>query len=236
MRFNNEPDDDDIEDDETYDDEEYEQPARSRKTLTFPGRRASREDDEEYEEDRPAAGSRSAFGGNPQRPQPAAASAPATIPQQSRRRQQPAAGNMQVRVIKPSSFDQARQITDTLLSHRTVLLNLEGLDVNTAQRIVDFASGSCYALRGNFMKISHFIIVITPEDVDIAGDITGDGSQDAASAMAMGAMTGAAASMANQNPAQGTYGAAVGYGNAAPRYSMNAHQCELVRIFVSGQL
>ena len=128
---------------------------------------------------------------------------------------------MQVRVIKPSSFDQARQITDTLLSHRTVLLNLEGLDVNTAQRIVDFASGSCYALRGNFMKISHFIIVITPEDVDIAGDITGDGSQDAASAMAMGAMTGAAASMANQNPAQGTYGAAVGYGNAAPRYSIN---------------
>ena len=45
MRFNNEPDDDDIEDDETYDDEEYEQPARSRKTLTFPGRRASREAD-----------------------------------------------------------------------------------------------------------------------------------------------------------------------------------------------
>lgn len=221
MRFNNEPDDEDIDDDETYEDEEYEQPARSRKTLTFPGRRAAREEDDEYEDERPAAGSRSAFGGA--RPQPAPASAPATVPQPSRRRQQPAAGNMQVRVIKPSSFDQARQITDTLLSHRTVLLNLEGLDVNTAQRIVDFASGSCYALRGNFMKISHFIIVITPEDVDIAGDITGDGSQDAASAMAMGAMTGAAASMANQNPSQqgSTYGAAVGYGNAAPRYSAN---------------
>ena len=85
----------------------------------------------------------------------------------------PSSSKMQVRVIKPSSFDQARQITDTLLAHRTVLLHLEGLDVTTAQRIVDFASGSCYALHGNFMKISHFIIVITPEDVDIAGDIAG---------------------------------------------------------------
>ena len=81
--------------------------------------------------------------------------------------------SQQVRVIKPSSFDHARQITDTLLAHRIVMLNLEGLDVNTAQRIVDFASGSCYALHGNFMRISQYIIVITPEDVDIAGDIAG---------------------------------------------------------------
>ena len=98
----------------------------------------------------------------------------------------PSSTKMQVRVIKPSSFDQARQITDTLLAHRTVLLNLEGLDVATAQRIVDFASGSCYALHGNFMKISHYIIVITPEDVDIAGDITG-GRPDAVAGMLAGA-------------------------------------------------
>ena len=104
----------------------------------------------------------------------------------------PSSSKMQVRVIKPSSFDQARQITDTLLAHRTVLLNLEGLDVNTAQRIVDFASGSCYALHGNFMKISHFIIVITPEDVDIAGDIAGGGRQDAVAGILGAAAQGGA--------------------------------------------
>lgn len=100
--------------------------------------------------------------------------------------------NMQVRIIKPSSFDQAKLITDTLLSHRTVLLNMEGLDVNTAQRIVDFASGSCYALHGNFMKISHFIIVITPEDVSISGDISVEGE----AAQGLGAMNAAAAAAA----------------------------------------
>ncbi|MGN1021956.1 MAG: cell division protein SepF [Lachnospiraceae bacterium] len=224
MKFNSDPEDDDIETDDVYDDDDgYEQPARGgRKMLNFPGKgrptRDRDEEDEEYEDERPSAGNRSVFGAGSR--QPAAAAAPATVPQPSRRRQAPATGNMQVRVIKPSSFDQARQITDTLLSHRTVLLNLEGLDVNTAQRIVDFASGSCYALRGNFMKISHFIIVITPEDVDIAGDITGDSSQDPASAMAMGAMAGAAASMANQNPAQGGYGQAA-YAGPAPRYQAN---------------
>jgi cell division inhibitor SepF len=99
---------------------------------------------------------------------------------------------MQVRIIRPSSFDQAKQITDTLLSHRTVLLNLEGLDVNTAQRIVDFASGSCYALHGNFMKISHFIIVITPEDVSISGDISMEG-EALAGLSALSGLAGAAA-------------------------------------------
>lgn len=225
MKFNSDPEDDDMEADDVYDDDDgYEQPARTRKTLNFPGSRRNQrdnrdEDEEDYEDERPVASNRSVFGAGSRQPAPAAA--PATVPQPTRRRQTPSTGNMQVRVIKPSSFDQARQITDTLLSHRTVLLNLEGLDVNTAQRIVDFASGSCYALRGNFMKISHFIIVITPEDVDIAGDITGDGSQDPASAMAMGAMAGAAASMANQNPAQGGYGQAAGYGGPMPRYQAN---------------
>ena len=42
---------------------------------------------------------------------------------------------MEVCVIKPSSFDDAREVTETLLSNRTVVLNFEGLDVDVAQRI-----------------------------------------------------------------------------------------------------
>lgn len=81
------------------------------------------------------------------------------------------AGNgMEVCVIKPTSFEEAREITETLLSNRTVVLNLEGLDVDIAQRIVDFTSGSTFAIGGNLQKISHYIFIITPASVDISGD------------------------------------------------------------------
>ncbi len=86
---------------------------------------------------------------------------------------------MEVCVIKPTSVEEAREITETLLANRTVVLNLEGLDVDIAQRIIDFTSGSCFAIGGNLQKISHYIFIITPASVDISGDfqdIFGGGS------------------------------------------------------------
>ena len=77
---------------------------------------------------------------------------------------------MEVVVVKPTMFEDAREITETLLANRTVVLNLEGLDVGIAQRIIDFASGSCFAMSGNLQKISHYIFLITPPSVDISGD------------------------------------------------------------------
>ncbi len=77
---------------------------------------------------------------------------------------------MEVCVIKPTSVEDAREITETLLANRTVVLNLEGLDVDIAQRIIDFTSGSCFAIGGNLQKISHYIFIITPASVDISGD------------------------------------------------------------------
>ena len=59
---------------------------------------------------------------------------------------------MEVCVIKPRSMEDTREITDTLLASCTVVLNMEGLDVDIAQRIIDFASGSCYAIDGNLQK------------------------------------------------------------------------------------
>lgn len=77
---------------------------------------------------------------------------------------------MEVCVIKPTSVEDGREITETLLANRTVVLNLEGLDVDVAQRIIDFTSGSCFAISGNLQKISHYIFIITPASVDISGD------------------------------------------------------------------
>ena len=77
---------------------------------------------------------------------------------------------MEICAIKPTSMEDTREVTDTLLKNRTVVLNLEGIDVDVAQRIVDFVSGSCYAIRGNLQKISRYIFIITPSSVDISGD------------------------------------------------------------------
>ena len=77
---------------------------------------------------------------------------------------------MQVCVIKPTSIEEEIEITETLLEGRTVVINMEGLNVEIAQRIIDFTSGSCYAISGNLQKISHYIFIITPASVDISGD------------------------------------------------------------------
>lgn len=78
--------------------------------------------------------------------------------------------DMSVCVVKPKSMEDAREITETLLANCTVVLNMEGLDLDLAQRIIDFTSGSCYAISGNLQKISNYIFIITPSAVDVSGD------------------------------------------------------------------
>ena len=100
--------------------------------------------------------------------QPAVKAAPKITPI-SKGRQKQGVG-MEVCVIRPTSVEDAREITETLLNGRTVVLNVEGLDVDIAQRIIDFTSGSCFAISGNLQKISNYIFIITPANVDISGD------------------------------------------------------------------
>ena len=78
---------------------------------------------------------------------------------------------MEVCVIKPTTIEDEIEITDTLLNGRTVVINMEGLNVEIAQRIIDFTSGSTYAMHGNLQKISNYIFLATPSGVDISGDI-----------------------------------------------------------------
>ena len=68
------------------------------------------------------------------------------------------APNMEVCVIKPSSMEDTREIADTLVDNSTVILNLEGIDMELAQRIIDFTSGACYSLGGSLQKVSSYIL------------------------------------------------------------------------------
>jgi cell division inhibitor SepF len=76
----------------------------------------------------------------------------------------------EVCIMKPTTFEDSQDICDMLLSNRAAVINLEGIDVDLAQRIMDFVSGSVYALNGKLHQISSYIFIISPDSVDISGD------------------------------------------------------------------
>ena len=147
--------------DEEYDDDDYED-EDSKSIFHMFGKRKDVDDEPEEKAPRAVA--------TPAKERPVAKPSPKITPMRGGRK-----GNvsMEVCVIKPSSFEDAREISETLLADRTVILNMEGLDLGLAQRIIDFTSGSCYAIDGNLQKVSNYIFIITPASVDISGDLQG---------------------------------------------------------------
>ena len=77
---------------------------------------------------------------------------------------------MEVSMVRPTTFEDARDICEMLLSGRAVVINMEGVQVELAQRIIDFASGACYAIDGNLQKISSYIFIVTPNNIELSGD------------------------------------------------------------------
>lgn len=76
----------------------------------------------------------------------------------------------QVCLMKPVVFDDSQDICDVIISECIAIVNLEGLDVALAQRIMDFISGMVYSTNGKLYPVSNMVYVITPESVDISGD------------------------------------------------------------------
>ena len=145
MRLNGDDDDDDYEfaNEDFYDDDDYEEPKKK-----APRREARQEVKEEVKK-------------------PISKITPISKPQ----KKQAVNTGMEVCVIKPTTIEDEIEIVDTLLSGRTVLINMEGLNLEIAQRIIDFVSGATYAMHGSLQKVSNYIFLATPNGVDISGDI-----------------------------------------------------------------
>lgn len=158
-------DDDGFDDEDYLDDEvdDYEEPRPRRRILK------SRDDDDLFDDDMNDDAANESKTSSKAKQQPASAKTKSSKISPIRPRKTNAPG-MEVCVIKPHTMEDAREITETLLANCTVVLNMEGLDLEIAQRIIDFASGSCYAIDGNLQKISNYIFIITPSTVDISGD------------------------------------------------------------------
>ena len=133
------------EDDEDYylDDDFEEEPPR--KGLF------SRKDSAEYEEEEEP----------PEKPRFLGRSNPKVVPMRR---------SMEVTMIKPTSMEDSRDICDFLLAGKAVVLNMEGIHTEVAQRIIDFTSGATYSMNGNLQKISSYIFIATPDSVELSGD------------------------------------------------------------------
>jgi len=78
---------------------------------------------------------------------------------------------MKVVVYQPMSFDDTQNIINNLKSRKPVVITLEFLDSNLAQRVLDFISGAIYALDGTIQKVSRGIFVLAPSNIEIVGNI-----------------------------------------------------------------
>lgn len=74
-------------------------------------------------------------------------------------------------VSKPKSFSECQDISDILVGGTAVVINLEGFDDEIAQRIMDFVSGTVYAINGTLNTIATRIYLVSPESVSISGDV-----------------------------------------------------------------
>ncbi|WP_027088362.1 cell division protein SepF [Cohnella panacarvi] len=75
-------------------------------------------------------------------------------------------------LTEPRTYDEAQDIADQLKSRRAVVVNLQRVRREQAIRIVDFLSGTVYALGGHISKIGTDIFLCTPDSVEVSGTIT----------------------------------------------------------------
>lgn len=75
---------------------------------------------------------------------------------------------IKVMVVEPFSFDDAQSVADHLKNRKPVVVNLENTEQEVAKRMVDFISGTTYALSGTIQKIGHNIFLCAPNNVDVA--------------------------------------------------------------------
>ncbi|MBU5594632.1 cell division protein SepF [Amphibacillus sp. MSJ-3] len=73
---------------------------------------------------------------------------------------------------EPRSYEETQDIADNIVNRRSVIINLQRVDYQQAKRIVDFLSGTVYAVSGEIQKLGPHTFLCTPDNVEITGNIT----------------------------------------------------------------
>ena len=80
-------------------------------------------------------------------------------------------GKQEVVLFHAKTFDDAAKAADELRKRRAVILNMENVDKSLTRRVVDFLSGSVYALDGSVKKVAQATYLFCPHNMDVVGDL-----------------------------------------------------------------
>ncbi|RIO56628.1 cell division protein SepF [Staphylococcus hominis] len=80
--------------------------------------------------------------------------------------------NSKMCLFEPRVFSDTQDIADELKNRRATLVNLQRIDKVSAKRIIDFLSGTVYAIGGDIQRVGTDIFLCTPDNVEVAGSIT----------------------------------------------------------------
>lgn len=81
-------------------------------------------------------------------------------------------------LFEPRSFDEADEIARRLKENKAAVVNLHKLQRDYAQRTIDFLTGVIFALDGSIQKIGHNVILCTPKNVPVHGQISLDSNEE----------------------------------------------------------
>lgn len=81
--------------------------------------------------------------------------------------------NTKVVIVEPRVYSEAQDIAEHLKNKRAVIVNLQLIDREQGVRIVDFLSGTVYALGGDIQRIGTDIFLCTPDNVEVTGEVSG---------------------------------------------------------------
>ena len=76
--------------------------------------------------------------------------------------------NIELKVVRPASFEEVSEIADYLIEGCTVVLNLELLDMPKVVRMLDFLNGVTYSTDGDIKNVSKSTYIITPHNIGIS--------------------------------------------------------------------
>ena len=85
-----------------------------------------------------------------------------------------APGTGKMILLEPRAYSESQQIADHLKKRNTVVVNMKRVTPDQAKRIVDFLSGTVYAIGGDLQKIGGGIFLCTPKNVNVEGNISED--------------------------------------------------------------
>lgn len=81
------------------------------------------------------------------------------------------ANTAKLMITKPLVYDDATEICTALKNRKIVVINTTSLELRTAQRLIDFVGGACYALSGELQEVEKGVFIVSPSNVEVTNEL-----------------------------------------------------------------